>query len=256
MAGQQLPDDLFAWLRDLERRLVSLERSPQLTSASIKDGALTIYNATGQPVLVLGKQSNGRYGLSAFNPAGQRTLELGELASSRNGLEVPDPTTGVAQVRIGQLAAGGYGLEAIDPATGALVKIATVAFGLQAARIDTSETKVAGGGFGDLATVGPSVNVTVGNSGRLLVQLTSGITTPAGGQGKVGFDISGATTVAATAFAALIAGGEPGQTAINQMGATYLVTGLNAGAHTVTAKYQATGGTITFYARTLAVQPF
>lgn len=256
MAGQQLPDDLFAWLRDLERRLVSLERSPQLTSASIKDGALTIYNAAGQPVLVLGKQSSGRYGLSAFNPAGQRTLELGELASSRNGLEVPDPTTGVAQVRLGQLAAGGYGLEAIDSATGALVKIATVAFGLQAARVDTSETKAAGGGFGDLATVGPSVNVTVGNSGRLLVQLTSGITTPAGGQGKVGFDIGGATTVAATAFAALIAGGEPGQTAINQMGATYLVTGLNAGAHTVTAKYQATGGTITFYARTIAVQPF
>jgi hypothetical protein len=254
MAGQQLPADLVAWLRDLDRRLATLERSPQLTSASIKDGALTIYNAAGLPVLVLGKQSTGRYGLSAFNAAGQRTLELGELASSRNGLEVPDPTTGVAQIRVGQLAAGGYGLEAISG--GQPVTLDKLAFGIQAARIDTSETHVAGGGFADLPTVGPSVTVNVGAAGRLLVQVTCGISGGSGGQGKAGFDISGATTVAPSANSAVIVGGAVGVAEVGQVGATYLVTGLNPGSHTIKMMYASTGTTMTYFARTIAVQPF
>jgi len=254
MAQPVLADTIFTRLNDLERRLVALERSPQLTSASIKDGALTIYNLAGQAVAVFGKQSSGRYGLSTFNAAGQRTLELGELASSRSGLEVPDPATGIAQIRVGQLASGGYGLEAVSG--GQTITLDKLAFGIQAARVDTSESHVAGGGFADLATVGPAVSVDVGAAGRLLVQVTCGISGGSGGQGKAGFEISGATAVAASVNSAVIIGGAVGVAEVGQAGATYLVTGLNAGSHVVKMVYASTGTTMTYFARTLAVQPF
>lgn len=256
MAGQQLPDDLLAWLRDLDRRLVALERSPQLTSASIKDGALTIYNAAGLPVLVLGKQSTGRYGLSAFNAAGQRTLELGELASSRNGLEVPDPTSGVAQVRVGQLAAGGYGLEAVSG--GATVTLDTLAFRAAAAVVNTDQTTTSTS-YTDLATAGPAAAVTIGSSGRAIVILTARTQTgSAGGEGGyMGFAISGATTAAPADDQSMLVASPGAMADAVRASAAFLVTGLTAGSNTFTAKYRSISGSlISFKSRNLIVLPF
>jgi hypothetical protein len=225
-----LDDDLLVQryeIDQLRRRVQQLESTRNFVS---KDGTFTVYDSNGKPILVMGKQSDGKYGLSVFDASGTRQNRVGELSS-------------------------GYGIEALNPA-GVPVALDDLAFSMAAARVDTSETKAAGGGFGDLATAGPSVTVDIGPLGRALVHITCGITTPSGGQGKAGYAVSGASSIAADAFSAVIVGGEPGQTAINQCGSTYLVTGLSAGSNTFTMKYAATGGTITFYARTIAVQPF
>lgn len=79
MAGQQLPDDLFAWLRDLERRLVALERSPQLTQTSIKDGALSILDASGVTRVKVGRDGSS-YGVKVYDSSGANPVELSTLA--------------------------------------------------------------------------------------------------------------------------------------------------------------------------------
>lgn len=79
MAGQQLPDDFFAWLADLDRRLVALERSPQLTKASIKDGSLDVYDATGILRVRIGKDGTD-YGVKVYDAAGANAVSLDSLA--------------------------------------------------------------------------------------------------------------------------------------------------------------------------------
>lgn len=93
MAGQQFPDDLFAQLRDLERRLVALERSPQLTQASIKDGALTVFDAAGIARVKIGKDGTD-YGVKIYDAAGVNAVSLATLAFGQNYAEVvPEEST-------------------------------------------------------------------------------------------------------------------------------------------------------------------
>lgn len=54
-------------LADLERRLADLEGTPQLGNSSIEDGYLDVNDADGIPVLRMGEQDNGVYGLLPFN---------------------------------------------------------------------------------------------------------------------------------------------------------------------------------------------
>ena len=56
-----LPPSLKATLDDLKRRLANLERSPRLTSASIRNGLLRVLDAAGRAVVLLGqtKDANG-----------------------------------------------------------------------------------------------------------------------------------------------------------------------------------------------------
>jgi hypothetical protein len=125
--------------------------------------------------------------------------------------------------------------------------------------VATAETDAAGGGFTDLATVGPTVTVNVGSSGSLLVTLSCGITPGTGGNSQMGFALSGANTLAASSIRALIVSvGNVGGTGVSgstwHIGASFLLTGLNAGSTTVTAKYNSLITTGTYYDRTIIVQ--
>jgi hypothetical protein len=121
-----------------------------------------------------------------------------------------------------------------------------------AANVVTSQTTVSTT-YVDLATVGPTVTLTVPASGRVLVSVTSDMSNSTGGGSNfMGFAISGADTRAAADTNALILGGNTLQAAT----ASFIVTGLTAnGSDTFTAKYRVSGGTGTFSNRSIWAIP-
>lgn len=105
-------------------------------------------------------------------------------------------------------------------------------------------------GYTDLATFGPSVTVTVPSSGNVQVTLTAGIT-PTGGNTAF-MSVAYAAITAADSLAVAESGGN-----FAQLGASYVITGLTAGAPvTFTAKYRVTGGgPASFTNRSIIVTP-
>lgn len=199
-----LPEELLSTLADLERRLVALERSPQLTSASIKDGALVVLDAAGVVRVKIGKDGTD-YGVKIYDAAGANAVSLATLAFGQNYAEViPEEAT-------------------------------------------TSTSYV------DLATVGPSVPVTVGPSGRAIVLGGAYMTSTVTNQTVVaGLKVDAAATFD---FAAL--GNNTSGSIAGDHAAGVLVSGLSAGAHTFKLQYlQSLGGaTARFGSRWMLVLP-
>lgn len=201
-------------------------------------GSLLIEDAAGDILISLGQGPDGRYGLLVNDPGGN------------------------PQVRAGELASGGYGLEAVDPA-GKLVQLSTLAFGLVSGSLQifpaetTSSTTLT-----DLATVGPVVSCVIGSSGRALVTVTSLMAWTSNRGCVMGFAVSGATTIAGDLNHTVAAGTtDPSTTnaAGNvQASGTFLVTGLNPGLNTFTAKYATMfSGSVAFGPyRGITVMPF
>lgn len=127
------------------------------------------------------------------------------------------------------------------------------------ALVATQQTLVPGGGWSNLATVGPTLsNITVGSSGKCLVTVSAFMSH--GGAlltaAYMGVEVSGATSIAPATGQALTFG-----TANNgwTFGAsrTFLLT-LNPGVHTFQAKYRndSVSGNASFEQRTLEVVAF
>jgi len=120
------------------------------------------------------------------------------------------------------------------------------------AEVSTSQTTTSAT-FTNLATVGPSVTVNVGVNGLLLVILySSSDNSVSGVSNRMGYDLSGANTLAAAdAFASM--------TGINQLerkSSVFLHTGLTPGSTTLTMKYRAgTSGTASFSNRKITAIP-
>jgi hypothetical protein len=115
----------------------------------------------------------------------------------------------------------------------------------------TSETTTSTS-YADLATVGPFVTLVTGVAAMVvlsaLVQTTGAGVTP-----RMAFAISGATTVPATDTWCI---NIDSSAVVNaQTSFAVLVTGLNAGSNTFTAKYKVGSGTGTFVDRGLMVWP-
>jgi hypothetical protein len=108
--------------------------------------------------------------------------------------------------------------------------------------------------YADLQTVGPAVTLDVPASGRVLVSVTTGIsTTTGGGSGYMSFALSGANTQAPPADNSL---------ALNLFGndfqkasASFVLNGLTPGSTTFTAKYRTNAGTSTFQNRSIWAIP-
>jgi hypothetical protein len=111
--------------------------------------------------------------------------------------------------------------------------------------------------YTDLATSGPTVTVTVSSSGKALVTLTAYESiTGADNSCFMGFAVSGVTTVAASDTQSVQIYSESG-TVQSRGSASYLVTGLNPGINTFTAKYKSSAGiTCTFANRSIIVTPY
>jgi hypothetical protein len=106
----------------------------------------------------------------------------------------------------------------------------------------------------DLATVGPTITVAVGASGRVLVSVTAGMTgTNASTSCFMSFATSGTgatVTPAADARALVLAGN-----ILDQTSASFVVSGLNPVNTIFTAKYRASANTCTFLNRSIWAIP-
>lgn len=91
--------DLFAEIRDLQKRIRVLENANRLTSASIKSGELKVYDSTGEEALRVGDFTYGglpAHGLSSYRPDGSLILGVGTfdavstsmVANDQNGRTV------------------------------------------------------------------------------------------------------------------------------------------------------------------------
>jgi hypothetical protein len=105
--------------------------------------------------------------------------------------------------------------------------------------------------YTNLATTGPAVTLATDTSAIVIATAEISNNT-ASKQCKMGFAVSGATTMAASDTYATWAT-SAGANGIYQMSGMFYVTGLTAGNNTFTAKYAAVSNTCTFVNRTLIV---
>lgn len=105
----------------------------------------------------------------------------------------------------------------------------------------------------DLATSGPAVTVNIGANGLAWVTLyCRNISSASNGSCQMGFAVSGANTIAAADNYSMVRVGDTG----DRRSVDFLLTGLNPGSTTFTAKYgRGTNGTSTFQDRRIAVIP-
>jgi hypothetical protein len=84
-----LPPSYKAMLDDIRRRLSSLERSPRLTSASIRGGLLRVLDAAGKTVIRMG-QANDRTVFQAFRADGSTALWVGRTNAGNEFFSIVD----------------------------------------------------------------------------------------------------------------------------------------------------------------------
>jgi hypothetical protein len=137
--------------------------------------------------------------------------------------------------------------------TNASVTADKLSTGATAATVATSEGTTSSA-FTDLATAGPAATVTIGANGMALVILYASLTASTSGDAsRMGYAVSGATTVAAGDSTAILF---QSGTDLFRGSAVFLHTGLTPGSNVFTAKYRrGTAGTATFADRKIAVIP-
>jgi hypothetical protein len=106
--------------------------------------------------------------------------------------------------------------------------------------------------YGNLAD-GVTTSVSVGTGPRALVSIYANFNNNTNGSRTwMSFAVSGATTVAAADTSSIVHSFNGGM----RWGASFLVTGLNAGTNTFTLQYRVTANTGTYSVRRIAVIPF
>lgn len=125
------------------------------------------------------------------------------------------------------------------------------------AAVDTLQSTSTTGSYVDLATPGPSVTATIGAAGKALVTITAFLSRSTAGQASMCYQVSGATSVAPTTARAVTMNTHNSLGFDLQASASFLVTGLNPGDHTFTAKYfNVPSGSASFADRVISVVPY
>lgn len=121
--------------------------------------------------------------------------------------------------------------------------------------VNTAETR-SSTSYGDLATVGPSVTVTLPSGSALVMWSAQMLNQSAGGRSHMSVAVTGASTQAANDQNVLGAESNAGGD-IYEMGTIRVYTGLSTGSNTFTAKYRVvtSGTTGRWHNRTLVVFP-
>jgi hypothetical protein len=195
-----------------------------------------IVDSKGVQRILIGRQSDGTYGIVAFDASGNRRIDLGQLSN------------------------GDYGLASYSLANdGTFVEVLPIVVAPEVAALETT----AATSYGDLATVGPVCTVTVGASGRVNVIGGSYIGLPgeasANPVAAIGLFVDGVQNPTRSLASLQMS---TGTSATGVAGTTFgqvLITGLTPGAHTFKLQYKTSGltggNTVTFGFRTLSVQP-
>lgn len=203
----------------------------------IIDGALLIKNAAGQVIVEAGECLDGRHGIQVYDDDGSIVARMGELASGSPGVEVVNDFNQT-------------------------VRVSSLAFGTQASTVTATQNRI-GTAFGDMITVGPSVTVQVGNTGRMIVMVGAWCNNTADAiSAAASFDVAGpGGYFSGSNFFRSVrvdAGSVSGD--LTAIGATkvFLVDGLNPGSNTITMKYSSNSSTdlAQFSDRHLVAFPF
>jgi hypothetical protein len=219
-------------MMNLQQRLLALETNTTLNNSAIDGGALSVYNAAGELVLEIGNiGGSGEYGIVTYDASGHPRVIVGQL---------PDGTYGLA---VGSnVASGGNYVDINVPVVSAISGLLTTT--------STSFTTLTGS---------PTLGVTVGGSGKLLVTITGTIgvnnATSTPSQGLAYVYVDGVVTTAGLAASLTVTSGTGG---VQMTGATSsLLTGLSQGAHTLSIEYRsANGQTINFSTMELTAIPY
>lgn len=125
--------------------------------------------------------------------------------------------------------------------------------GTSGAVVATSQTTTSTT-YTDLATSGPAVTVTTQTTAvvTLTAQFSNNTINDAA---YMSVAVSGSTTLAAADANGVFWQSLAAAGGFNQQGGTVWLSGLTAGSNVFTAKYRANGGTATFSARTITVEP-
>jgi hypothetical protein len=78
-------DSLGTRLNDIERRLAVQEQTSRLISSSIRDGSITMQDANGVGIVVLGKLADGSHGIQVLNANGRTLFKV----TSEGGQSAP-----------------------------------------------------------------------------------------------------------------------------------------------------------------------
>jgi len=123
----------------------------------------------------------------------------------------------------------------------------------QFANISAAEDRAAAMSYGDLETVGPTVTVTTGS--RAIIMMSASLVNHTGANTTLmTYQVSGATTIAASDNRALIVDGVTADMN-NQRGQIMFEETLNPGENTFTLKYQAPNNPATISNRFIGVWP-
>lgn len=117
--------------------------------------------------------------------------------------------------------------------------------------IATSQTLGTSGSYLDLATVGPTVVITTGI--QALVMLSASIANSGANDNYVSFAVSVGTTVAASDTRAIRTRGASSASILHRTSVCSLISALNSGSNTFTAKYKVSAITGTFVDRQMIV---
>ena len=226
----------FREMRALQMRLTKLEHQQNMTIANSKAQAIlnlgqipSIYGPSAAPAL---------YGLQVLDPGsgnvGTPLIQLGQQYDGTYGLEVFDPDRNL-RVQLGELdTAGDYGLRVLDAAGQGQALLPSYDATVSTQESTTSTT------YTDLATVGPEITVQVGSSGRVQVTASAFIQVPvqtSQAGGFVGISIDGAAP--SRDFVNLFNSiGVAGGYLAGSYSATTILTGLSQGSHTLKLQFR------------------
>jgi hypothetical protein len=141
-ASASHPSTMESQLKELDRRLRGLEGSSQLRNSAIRDGSMQLQDAAGKPIVVLGKQADGSYGIAVSDATGvvlfkADSLGIATPAPAPMRSEVPVTVTSAAFVNIGTCALEMLATDAVrirstvtvDAATAGEIRLANVSAG-------------------------------------------------------------------------------------------------------------------------------
>jgi hypothetical protein len=199
-------------------------------------------------------------------------VELGRTSEGTYGLRVAD-LFGETKVRVGQIdPAGGTGSEnygiALENPSGQLVKLEDFIFGPISNGVNTAQS-TSSLSYVDLATVGPSVTVTIGQTGRAMLILSARIGWSVADDqagGAMGVELTGANVATPggsgepglSKYSEVSTGGAVARADFDYSSFVHFYEGLTPGETTFTCKYKSlvSGASADFQERKIAILPY
>lgn len=169
-----LPLSEAGWRRDIERRLRELETSTRVGNTAIVDGALEIRDGYDRPVLRLGKQRSGLYGLAALDSQGREIAYFGQLDSSELGAYPHEDKYGAKVLAVTDVDGASYLLPVFETSSTEGMKWPVIAQGSargQPTRVNPGENEaVVWAWAGSAVTASAQLLVAVNTPARLILR--------------------------------------------------------------------------------------